>query len=272
MTALVDLAEPFPDEWLPPRDRATAPPTPWGDNGFVHLPGFFTRKELAGYVAEFQAAWPEPASPGWQYATPYMHHPELRRLCCHGDLAAVLEYLIGEPMAVHLNLTGWTSTTRNWHQDGYLNPDPVADWYAAVWVALEDVHPDSGPFQYVPGSHRLFPPIRREKMLAALGETAANPNWPTESERILTPLFEQLIVNEGLTVETYLPKAGDVFVWHARLLHRGSSPSDPSRERRALISHYSAVNHRRDMPEAVQHPAGGWFFPIAERLADGVVL
>ena len=56
-------------------------------------------------------------------------------------------------------------------------------------------------------------------------------------------------------------KKGDVLFWHPRLLHRGSTPNDFNLERRALISHYSGINHRPDFPTAV--PVGkGWIFPI----------
>ena len=47
-------------------------------------------------------------------------------------------------MLLHLALTGWISTQRDWHQDDYLNPPFVANWYAAVWMALDDISAESG--------------------------------------------------------------------------------------------------------------------------------
>src|SRR5438552_11002670 len=85
-------------------------------------------------------------------------------------LCATMESLIGEPMMLHLALTGWVSTERTWHQDDYLNPAHVAGWYAAVWMALDDnIHSDSGPFEYLPGSHR-WPTLRRDKVISFLTE------------------------------------------------------------------------------------------------------
>jgi hypothetical protein len=42
-------------------------------------------------------------------------------------------------------------------------------------------------------------------------------------------------------------------------------------ERRALIAHYSGINHRQDMPAARQH-GGGWYFPVedASRSLKGI--
>ena len=60
---------------------------------------------------------------------------------------------------------------------------------------------------------------------------------------------------------TYLPKKGDVLLWHSRLIHRGSKANVPGMERRALIVHYSGINHRQDMPQA--EPYGdGYIFPL----------
>ena len=53
---------------------------------------------------------------------------------------------------MHLNLTGWVSTERNWHQDDYLNPF-INSWYGRL-VALDKISADAGPFEYVPGSHK----------------------------------------------------------------------------------------------------------------------
>jgi len=51
-----------------------------------------------------------------------------------------------------------------------------------------------------------------------------------------------------------------VLIWHGRLLHRGSRPTNPSLLRRALISHYSGINHRPDMPARVTDPNGMQYF------------
>src|SRR4030095_10507623 len=202
---------------------------------------------------------------GWPDCTPYMRHRELLDLLCFYGLSKTLERLVGESAGVHLNLTGWQSTERDWHQDTYLNPVHVGDYYVAVWIALEDIHHDSGPFQYVPGSHR-WPVVTRDKILAALDPSERDHRWPKFSERILTPLFEQEIEARQAEVVSYLPSRGDVLVWHSRLLHRGSVPINRELSRKALIAHYSGINHRSDMPPAKRHfyssAVDGWYFPI----------
>jgi len=197
---------------------------------------------------------------GWDYCTPYRDVPALADLLTYKPLQDAMADLVGEPVGVHLNLTGWRSTTRDWHQDSYLNPPGVGDAYVAAWIALDTIHPDSGPFQYVPGSHR-WPQVTRERILAALNPEERNHLWPTHSERVLTPLFEAEIERRNAPVTTHLPTRGDVLLWHGRLLHRGSQPVDRTLERRACIAHYSGIHHRADMPPAVPH-GDGWLFPV----------
>lgn len=258
--------------WLPgeapwldqdPASPATQEQSSWCELGYVVLRSFLDMELVDAYVAEWRehnADRPE----GWmrETVTPYTQHPALRALCCDGRLAELIEAILGEPGGVHLNLTGWRSTERNWHQDGYLNPDSNKDHYVAVWMALDDIHPDAGPFEFIPGSHRKYGAIRHDLMLEALEPGERGPDWPWHSERLLTPMFDALMARDRVIPGRFYARKGDVLLWHPRLLHRGSAPKDPELERRALIAHYSGIHHRPDMPPANRHAEGGWYFPL----------
>ncbi|GFE68442.1 phytanoyl-CoA dioxygenase family protein [Chroococcus sp. FPU101] len=123
----------------------------WRKNGLVILERFLPNNLIEKY-SQLRSKFPH--SDGWSCPTPYMYYKEIRDICLYPPLMETMKSLIGDEMGLHLNLTGWVSTTRDWHQDDYLNPPFVNSWYAAVWMALDDIHPDSGPFEYVPGSHR----------------------------------------------------------------------------------------------------------------------
>ncbi len=263
---LDDLILPWPDLAPPAIDRPgwrhgrNKMVNHYAKHGWVVIEDVLPDDLIDAYCDEWRAHSPDVG--GYPDPVPYMAQPAMLELCMHGALHDAMTALVGEPVGLHLNLSGWRSTTRNWHQDGYLNPDSNMDYYVAAWMALDDVHPDAGPFEYVSGSHRIFGPIRNQLMLEALTpEERTSPLWPTYSERILTPLFEEQIAEHGLKVEQFIAKKGDVLLWHPRLLHRGSVPVDPELERRALISHYSGIGHRPDFPTAKQH-GGGWYFPI----------
>lgn len=270
---LDDLTEPAPEpSWLD-----------WNDDGFVILKGVLPEDLMSAYEREWWAyngdtelchanqagnitfmgqAAKRPG--GWPDATPYMRHEHLRALATCPEIMEPMRELIGEPAGLHLNLTGWVSTERDWHQDTYLNPPhaQVGDHYVAVWMALDTIDPRSGPFQMIPGSHRWFR-LTEERIKAAMPADQANSDaWPSLSETFLTPLLEKEIASRGVPIIDYLPNRGDVLFWHTRLVHRGSKATAPGMTRRALISHYSGIDHRKDMPKAAQLANGGWIFPL----------
>ena len=259
--SLADLSEPTDPSLLPPLDRPGAPAlnpyqAHWRDQGYLILPRFTPNVLIDAYV--------ERRSRDGQYrtGTPYMEIPEIRDLCLWKPLADVLDDLIGERMALNLNLCGWISTERDYHQDIYLNPPFLHDHYLAVWFALADIHPDSGPFEYVPQSHR-WPRLSRERVLACMpAGSALNPDWPKLSEDFVSAAMEAEIERTGLPVKRFIARKGDVLIWHCRLTHRGSPPRVPGMERRALIAHYSGINHRLDMPKVEQHGDQGWYFVL----------
>jgi hypothetical protein len=103
--------------------------------------------------------------------------------------------------------------------------------------------------------------------MKALEPDQRDHRWPKFSEQILTPLFEQEIESRGATVVSHLPSRGDLLVWNGRLLHRGSRAKIKGLRRSALIAHYSGIEHRHEMPQAIQHNDGGFYFPLKTDLS-----
>ena len=259
------LDQPDVDETgLTPEQRA------WRTDGVAILPGFLPDAVIDPYIARREKL-NRPG--GWSSPTPYEHVAELRQVSLYPPLRAMLRELIGEEMMLHLNLTGWVSTERNWHQDDYLNPGTVNSWYAAVWIALDTIDPDSGPFEYVPGSHR-WPLLRGEKVRAFMTEderagsvgTAGFDAWPKLTERFVVPAIEAEIKQRGIPSRRFLGRKGDVLIWHGRLMHRGTQPVRTDLQRRALIAHYSGVSHRPDMPRRRSDGSGGVYAVFDHKL------
>ena len=235
----------------------------WNENGLLILEQFVPDEIIDNYAKYGPYLHGKP-----QEATAYMHNTDLLRLCTFKELAERIEMLLGEPGGCHLNLTGWTSTVREWHQDAYLSGDFIQDRYVAVWCALDDIHPDSGPYEYVPGSHLwgLFDSAKFVNYCLEqayfTGTEVSSGHWHKKSEQVLTPMVEDKIRRDGLEVKKFLAKKGDLLLWCSRLLHQGGKPKVPGMIRKAVITHYSGIYHRNDMPQAKQSPYGGWFFPI----------
>jgi SAM-dependent methyltransferase len=261
-----DVSEDVTDEELPVLDRRaidlarlSAEQRSWRENGYIIVKGLIPDDLIERYCA---VRIKQPHAQGWASPSPYLEVPEIRDLCLFKPLTDLLEKLIGEPMGLHLNLTGWVSTERDWHQDDYLNPPVLNAHYAAVWTALDRIDSDAGPFEFVPSSHR-WPIIRQARILDLLEyDDPSDPYWPWESQRLLTPFFEREIKERGAKIERFLGNKGDVLIWHSRLLHRGSLAQRPGAERRSMIAHYSAVKYRPDMPHVRQHRDGGLYFVL----------
>lgn len=235
----------------------------WHRDGVVILSDFIPADLIDRYV-EVRARLPKPG--GWTTPQPYEHVPELLRLSLYRPLIEVMNGLIGEEMLLHLNLTGWISTERDWHQDDYLNPPFVNCWYAAAWIALDRIAAASGPFEYLPGSHR-WPLLRGDKVqacmtaadhaqLAAAGEEHL---WPTLTQKYVVPAVEAEIRARRAVARQFLAEKGDVLIWHGALMHRGAKPAAPGIERRAVIAHYSGLSHRPDVPVRKQDEHGSYY-------------
>ena len=268
-----DFSETPAEELLPPLDRSgvdesklTPAQLEWYRDGVVTLRGFLPDEVTEPYIQR-RSNHPEAPGPcGWFNGSCYERVPEMRDLALYPPLMEKLEEVISEEMMLHLCLTGWVSTERGWHQDDYLNPPLVSSWYAAVWIALGDIHPDCGPFEYVPGSHR-WPLMRGEKVRALLTDeerARRDPvtgihQWAKYAERFVDPAIDYEIATGNRRPVKFLAKRGDVLVWHGRLIHRGSVPNIQGAERRSLIAHYSGINHRQDMTQRAKDRNGKYY-------------
>ena len=268
-----DIADEVDDRLKPFLDRHTIPVATlnprqafWRENGYLILEKFIPDEIVDRYVAVRERI-KDPL--GWHSPNAYEEVEEMRDLALYAPLAEIMEQLIGKTLGLHLVLSGWRSTTRDWHQDDYLNPPEVNSHYMAAWFALDSISPDSGPFEFVPGSHR-WPLVRRSKIMAQLPSGAAlDDSWPWLSEEILSPFFDAEIDRRNAEVRQFLGKKGDVLLWHSNLLHRGSLPRNPYIERRSLIAHFTAVGHRNDMHATQRHKGGGTYFDLkADRRPD----
>ncbi len=237
--------------------RLTADQRGWRQDGVVIKRGFIEEAVLRPYInrrLQLQHLSLEKHMLGWESPTPYEHIPELRDLCLYPPLMNLMAELVGEPMLLHLNLTGWLSTERNWHQDDYLNPPHVNGWYAAAWIALGEIRDDAGPFEYIPGSHH-WPLLRQARVKQFMSpqerahrNEAGHETWPRDSERFVIPAVEAEIAARAPQIRRFTAQSGDVLIWHGRLMHRGTKATGPNAWRPALIAHYSGINHRPDMP------------------------
>ncbi len=213
----------------------------WRENGVLIKSHFIPEVLIDGYC-DYRKSKNMTHLLGFPDSYAYMRVSQVLALACYKPLSDLLANIFGEEMLPHFDLTQWVSTERNWHQDDYLNEAHINSHYAAVWFALDDIDPDCGPFQYVPGSH-LLPITRQSKVKAMLNEEErVSTFWPKLSERFLNPIYEDVIKKLQSEPQFFLGAKGDMLVWHGRLLHRGSKPMIPNKIRKSLIVHYTGIS------------------------------
>lgn len=160
--------------------------------------------------------------------------PSALDLALAPDIVEVLRILFeGTPLAFQ-SLHFEVGSTQAIHQDtAYVVVDRPRR-IAAAWIALEDIKPGTGELIYYPGSHRLgeflYPGNKKHWNPATDGEDVHNDHlrWLHETAKA-----------KDVALASFLPKKGDVLIWHADLAHGGSEILDMSATRRSLVVHYT---------------------------------
>jgi ectoine hydroxylase-related dioxygenase (phytanoyl-CoA dioxygenase family) len=115
---------------------------------------------------------------------------------------------------------------------------------AASWIPLEDIQPGSGPLAYYPGTHQVanfgFYDFGDGEIILTNGKNLMSAQEFSEwlGKGIEQGQYEKRI---------FLPKKGDVLIWHAALLHEGTKISNPATTRKSLVTHYTG---RSKMPDS----------------------
>jgi hypothetical protein len=117
------------------------------------------------------------------------------------------------------------------HQDTvHLTPFP-AGYMCGIWVALEDVRPESGELVVYPGSHRVGPLYMKGSNCAKV-----KGDW-TQFGQTVVRQWDGLLQDGGFTQMPYMASRGDVLIWHSDLMHAGTVRKDKSLSRRSMVTH-----------------------------------
>lgn len=271
MATYSDLSEEYPNELRPLLDRdgidesiLSSDQKSWRKDGVLVKERFLPDTLIDAYVALRMRVKSER---GWADPCPYLRHDAIKDIALYPPLMDKMRELIGNPVGLHLNLTSWVSVQTPWTSVDFSNPAHVYSHSVLVWIALEDISPDSGPLQFVRGSHR-WPPLKKDKILQEFHEN-------NNLDEMVGSIYESEIKVQVGQIENYLPKKGDVLICHGRLILRNSAPKVPGTPRRALVCCYSSLFHRKDMPARRAYPKTGnvfFYFPdFTDKRYDEVI-
>lgn len=244
------------------------------DNGYVVFPKATDESLIDEYLDFFEAAWDAPPYTVFMHWNRQVipidrkHYDDVTKISdVHsyferaGELIfppPVLRFLTQiyeRPPVVFQTMTMRKGSQENLHIDtGPLTlTEPMS--ICASWVALEDVQPDSGEFQFVPGSHRL-------PELLHYGTDKGHSGDYAEFDEILDTTL-QMCEERGLKTEYFMANKGDILIWHADLMHGGAPIRNVQRTRKSLVAHFMPLGVMPtffDCSEvnSVPYPSGGY--------------
>ena len=121
------------------------------------------------------------------------------------------------------------------HSDSiHMTTYPIG-YLSAAWIAFEDIHPDSGPLVFYPGSHRL--PYVFSKDVGISEADFKKHGYSSYSEKY-EPYIRRLVEERRIEPHYFHAKRGDVLIWHANLIHGGSMRRNIQLSRKSLVCHF----------------------------------
>ncbi len=222
------------------------------EDGFVFLPGFLSRGEVAvvkehldGLIRDIVPGMPpehafyedrKDPSTLKQLQTLFSYDPFFHDMMFEGKFKALASLLLNDEV-VEMNMQYFNKPPRIGrptppHQDGYyfmLEPNEAV----TMWLGLEDVDEENGCVRYVRGSHLLG--MRPHDRTTTLGFSQGITDFGREND----------LVNE-----TYFRTGpGDLLVHHALTIHRADGNNSAHRTRKALGFIYYAAAAKENVAE-----------------------
>jgi hypothetical protein len=176
----------------------------------------------------------------------YVHSAAVRAALMLPDLLARLDLILGTRALPHQTLNLPVSSQQAAHSDQILMTTHPLGYTLAAWFALEDIQADSGPLVIYPGSHRLPHLSARE---VGIPRGVSEQECARIYDQRYYALVEREIRRHGFEPVPFLPRRGDVLVWHSNLLHGAQRITRTGATRRSLVAHYfgAGVEHYSDL-------------------------
>jgi hypothetical protein len=157
--------------------------------------------------------------------------PAIRDIWLYAPIHRFLSLVFDSPSQPCQSLVYIFGSQQDAHQDTiHLTPFP-AGHMCGVWIALEDVRPDSGELLVYPGSHRLPRVYMKD-----VGCRKVRSDWQEFGEKVVRR-WAELLDESGIKAAPYLARRGQILVWHENLMHAGSVRRDRTLSRRSIVTH-----------------------------------
>jgi phytanoyl-CoA dioxygenase PhyH len=219
----------------------------WAANGYIILERLFAGEVLDDVWEAYEAAVrnrkiqlpPEPAGdrdpyPG-RYLNPHKKAARFCRILKHAGLLHWIRVLMEREPKTLQTIASHKGSQQGVHSDSIHMTTYPLGYLSAAWIAFEDIHPDSGPLVFYPGSHRL--PVVFSKDVGISESDFRREGYRAYHQKY-EPYIQSVIAEGRLEPHYFHARKGDVLIWHANLLHGGSQRRNLQFSRKAVVCHF----------------------------------
>lgn len=208
------------------------------EDGYMILEGFFDKSSVDRHNAEIDRLLEEKKvafnytgrkiMEAYKYSD-YINDQFFRK----SELLKLLNFIMGRDVIPFHSIHFHQGSEQRAHSDFIHMTTYPQGYLIAAWTALEDVSPANGTLFFYPGSHKL-------SYVTTKDYPSGNTRWRIgrESNKRYEDKIEEVIQENGLEKKVFQGKKGDVFIWHANLIHGGSPIQNPGSSRRSMVAHY----------------------------------
>jgi hypothetical protein len=159
-------------------------------------------------------------------------HADVRAIAANSEILGLLSRLYGRNAFPFQTLNFPVGTQQDLHTDSVHFSSIPPRFMCGVWLAMEDIHEDAGPLNYVPGSHRW--PMLDNCVIGRTGHGSR----PESAQLPFHNAWAALIKEYHAETKKFHARKGQALIWCANLLHGGSFQIDPRRTRWSQVTHY----------------------------------
>ncbi len=209
----------------------------WQKNGFMVINNFFSDEEVDTINQSIEKLRSEKKihleKENDRATFVFKYSDDIKNIANKPELIKLLSFLTGKEVSLFQTLNFIFGTQQRAHSDSIHMTTYPLGYMIAAWMPLENISEDSGPLFYYPGSHTLpyvlKPDFNHGGNSFLIGK---------HCNKMYENKIEELINKHQLKPEIFLPKKGDVLIWHANLLHGGSKRTNPNKTRKSMVMHY----------------------------------
>lgn len=211
----------------------------WNKNGFMVLNNFLDEETIETINNDVDALL-EKNKVDFNYTgrkifNAYKQSYTIRKVIKSKRLLSLFTFILDKQIIPFQSINFLKGSEQQAHSDSIHMTTFPRGYMIAAWFALEDITIEQGPIAYYPGSHSLPYSTNADY------ENSSNKiKLDGDANRKYETKAANIISTNNLKKEIFLAKKGDVFIWHANLIHGGEPQLNKELTRKSMVVHYFA--------------------------------